>query len=85
MRSMVFAACLALLLLTACQRNECTAPSYTRVEGLPRLLSETGLAVSGEQPPTIHPYTLRYELWSDGAEKRRWFFLPDGAQIDTSC
>ena len=84
MHPMVLPASLSLLLLAACQRNECTAPSYTRVDGLPRLLSETGLAVSGEQPPAIRPYTPRHELWSDGAEKRRRFFLPDGAQIDTS-
>src|SRR5215468_4178494 len=84
MRLLFFPASLLLLFLAACQRNECTAPSYTQVGGLPRLLSQTGLAVSGQQPPTIHRYTPRYQLWSDGAEKRRWLFLPEGAQIDTS-
>jgi len=70
--------------LTACFPNDCTDPSYTHIQGLPRLLSETGLAVAGEQPPALHPYTPRFELWSDGAGKRRWLLLPDGAQIDTS-
>jgi len=84
MRLLLFPASLPLLFLAACQRNECTAASYTQVDGLPRLLSQTGLAVSGQQPPTIHRYTPRYQLWSDGAEKRRWLFLPERAQIDTS-
>jgi hypothetical protein len=66
------------LVLSACHhRNECTAPSFAHVQGLPPLLSETGLA-------DARPYTPRYELWSDGAQKRRWFFLPEGTQIDTS-
>ncbi len=73
------------LWLVACEQNECTAPSYTRVQDLPRFLSETGLAVSGEQPSTIRPYTPRYELWSDGAQKRRWLFVPEGARIDTAA
>jgi hypothetical protein len=29
-------------------------------------------------------YTPAYELWSDGAVKRRWVRLPPGASIDTS-
>jgi hypothetical protein len=29
-------------------------------------------------------YAPLYPLWSDGAEKRRWLLLPDGATIDTS-
>lgn len=32
----------------------------------------------------VIPYTPRYELWSDGAEKHRFIFLPEGTQIDTS-
>jgi mono/diheme cytochrome c family protein len=30
------------------------------------------------------PYSPRYELWSDGADKQRFIFLPEGKQIDTS-
>ena len=30
-------------------------------------------------------YSPRFELWSDGAEKRRWLYLPPGTQIDTSA
>src|SRR2546429_91492 len=28
-------------------------------------------------------YTPTYPLWSDGADKRRWFALPAGGQVDT--
>lgn len=34
--------------------------------------------------PGVIPYTPRYELWSDGADKQRFVYLPEGAQIDTS-
>ena len=29
------------------------------------------------------PFAPQYPLWSDGAAKRRWVWLPDGAAIDT--
>ncbi|CAN5796357.1 hypothetical protein BH11MYX2_BH11MYX2_10450 [soil metagenome] len=29
-------------------------------------------------------YGVRYELWSDGATKRRWLLLPAGTQVDNS-
>lgn len=83
MRSILVPVGLALL-SAACQPNDCTDPSFIHVQGLPRLLSETGLAVAGTQPAAFRPYTPRFELWSDGAQKRRWLLLPDGAQIDTS-
>ena len=30
------------------------------------------------------PYRPQFELWSDGASKRRWISLPPGTRIDTS-
>lgn len=53
---------------------------------LPELLSETGLfEADGETlGPGVRPFRPRFALWSDGAEKRRWIALPEGAQIDTS-
>ena len=30
------------------------------------------------------PFEPTYWLWSDGADKRRWFRLPPGTQIDTT-
>jgi hypothetical protein len=53
----------------------------------PPLLSETGLYAdlsSGTLAEGVMPYRVRFELWSDGAEKQRWFWLPPGTRIDTS-
>jgi hypothetical protein len=52
----------------------------------PRLLSETGLYADPATltvDPRNQPFTPQYPLWTDGAAKRRWVFLPDGATIDT--
>lgn len=52
----------------------------------PAVLSQAGLyesdmvtLVSG-----VRPFAPRFQLWTDGATKRRWIWLPDGSQIDTS-
>ena len=53
----------------------------------PRLLSQTGLfsdIKSGTLADGVRYYEPRYVLWSDGATKRRWLYLPRGAHIDTS-
>jgi hypothetical protein len=53
----------------------------------PRLLSETGLygdAGSAAVDPLNLPYAPQYPLWTDGAAKRRWVYLPPGQAIDTS-
>lgn len=50
----------------------------------PRLLSETGCVDPSDptQPaPGLIPYAPTAPFWSDGAEKERWFALPDGATI----
>ncbi len=52
----------------------------------PRLLSETGLysdLAARTVAPGVLPYGVRYPLWSDGAEKRRYLLLPPGTKIDT--
>jgi len=52
--------------------------------GAPRLLSQTGL-YAGHAPgvePRNLPFTPQYPLWSDGAAKSRWVFIPAGARID---
>jgi hypothetical protein len=53
---------------------------------LPRLLSQTGLY--SRPGTTIDPrnlsYSPQYPLWSDGAQKSRWIFLPPGSRIDTT-
>ena len=49
----------------------------------PRLLSETGLFVSGTTvDPRNRAYSPQYPLWTDGAVKARWIRLPDGSSID---
>jgi mono/diheme cytochrome c family protein/cytochrome c553 len=53
----------------------------------PALLSETGLyAGEGTRQidPRNRPFSPQYPLWSDGAAKRRWIRLPDGAAIDAT-
>ena len=78
---------LVLALLAACSKNEvCDAPADV-VGRAPARLSETRLYAdvgAGELAPGVLPYTPRFELWSDGATKRRWILLPAGARVDTS-
>jgi len=53
----------------------------------PPTLLDTGLCLDAscsQIAPGIKPYKPRFELYSDGATKRRWIYLPPGTQIDTS-
>jgi hypothetical protein len=54
----------------------------------PERLSEAGLyenlAESEALAAGVVEYRPRFELWADGAEKRRFLFIPPGARIDTS-
>jgi len=53
--------------------------------GLPEHLRDTGLYVAGGQiAPDVLPFSPQYPLWSDGAAKRRWIWLPPGTHIDAS-
>src|SRR5690349_2931129 len=54
---------------------------------IPMHLSETGLYEDGSSTALaegVMPYEPRYVLWSDGADKQRWLYLPEGTTIDTS-
>jgi hypothetical protein len=54
---------------------------------VPELLSETGLysdIAMRTLAPGVLEYEVDYELWSDGADKRRFLLLPAGTTIDTS-
>ena len=55
--------------------------------GAPDTLSETGLYEAG-RPGVIdtrnRPFSPQYPLWSDGASKRRWIFMPAGSTIDVT-
>lgn len=62
-------------------------PPPTSAEVFPRKLSETGLftSVAGHQVhPALIPYDVNAPLWSDGADKERFLYLPteerDGAR-----
>lgn len=53
----------------------------------PASLEETGLyadVATGELAAGVREYRPRFELWSDGAQKRRFALLPDGETLDTS-
>jgi uncharacterized repeat protein (TIGR03806 family) len=52
--------------------------------GFPRTLSEFGFFADGaRQVPAggVTPYALNTPLWSDGAEKLRFIYLPQGTQL----
>ena len=54
---------------------------------MPERLSLTGLYTdirAKTLSPRLVEFTPNNVLWSDGAEKHRWFQLPEGAQIDSS-
>src|SRR5690606_25435071 len=51
------------------------------------LLSETGLYADVAQKqlaPWVQPFSPRFALWSDTADKERWVYLPECALIDSS-
>lgn len=50
----------------------------------PSKLSQTGYYLKGKerQPsPNLIPYSVRAPFWSDGADKLRYFHLPEGSQL----
>lgn len=53
----------------------------------PTTLAGTGLCTNAActtYAADVHSYVPQYALWSDGATKKRWMYLPPGTQIDTS-
>jgi mono/diheme cytochrome c family protein len=53
----------------------------------PSRLSETGLYADGRAGAIgarNRPFSPQYPLWSDGAVKTRWIYLPAGSAIDTT-
>ncbi len=47
------------------------------IEPLPATLAATGIG-----GPGVHAFVPQYPLWTDGARKPRWIYLPPGAVID---
>src|SRR5262245_59299053 len=72
----------------ACQPfRKCDPVDDAAVSELPERLTQTGLYAAGtteDIAPDVHFFRPRFELWSDGALKRRFIWLPPGAQVDTS-
>jgi hypothetical protein len=59
----------------------------TAEERAPQKLSETGLYAAGrpgEIDAANRPFSPQYPLWSDGATKTRWVYLPPGQTIDAT-
>jgi hypothetical protein len=66
--------------------NVCRAPDETALAKLPARLSQTGLfadMASEVLAAGVLTYRPEFELWSDGAVKRRWLWLPPGTSIDS--
>lgn len=65
--------------------GQCPDPSPERLGREPTNLSATGLFAdirSERLAPGVFAYRPQFQLWSDGAEKRRWAYLPPGVRID---
>src|SRR4051812_26067642 len=73
-------------LLGCSSYEQCNPVRAEDLAALPLELSQTGLFVPGSEAlaPGVRPYAPAFELWSDGATKRRWIWLPSGAAIDSS-
>lgn len=79
--------CVARLIAVAGAIAAGTVPAAHEVPPpLPQRLSETALYDGA--PANIRPenlaYSPQYALWSDGAVKRRWLFIPAGSWIDAA-
>jgi hypothetical protein len=79
---------LAAWIASSCQPYRACDPVDDGAVGkLPERLSRTGLyAAQGTEAvaPEVRSFQPRFELWSDGANKRRWIWLPPGNRIETS-
>lgn len=67
--------------------RQCADIDPSLLDALPTRLSDSGLfrnMATEELETSVYPFRPRFELWSDGATKRRWIRLPPGTQIDTS-
>ena len=80
------AAAVVLSIVAGQQRSrQVLAAPGTGAPQAPSRLSETGLYASGQAgqiDPRNRAFSPQYPLWSDGAHKSRWVFLPDAAVID---
>lgn len=82
----IFLGAIVSLLIGCSAFDECLPVTAADLTVLPAHLSDSGLFAPGTQSlaPNVRPYAPAFELWSDGAVKRRWIWLPPGAAIDSS-
>lgn len=76
-----------LILLLALAAAALPVGAAPAAAGLPARLADTGLYRAGsthELAPAVMGFSPQYPLWSDGADKRRWLWLPPGTSIDAS-
>ncbi len=75
------------MLFAAIVRATASFDSGVMTPVAPALLSETGL-YAGEGTLQVdarnRPFSPQYPLWTDGATKKRWIRLPEGAAIDAT-
>lgn len=74
-RSLLSTAVLALAIVCVQQALRAPVASAGGGAALPERLSETGIERG-------RPFSPQYPLWSDGAVKSRWVYLPPGTTID---
>lgn len=70
-----------------CDERVC-ADTSVNARRLPTRLSDTGLFQSITEATLsrgVFAYEPEFELWSDGAAKQRWIWLPTGERIDNSA
>src|SRR4051812_6813468 len=81
-------ACTLCLVAPACDPPDaCDDIAPSELALVPILLSQTGLyADIGSElvADGVLPFAPAFPLWSDGADKRRYVFLPPGQVIDSS-
>lgn len=79
---------LALIALGACSDPPTVLPDAEVLPSvLPDRLSRTGLYTdirAKTLAPGLVAFTPAHVLWSDGADKQRWIYLPEGSTIDSS-
>jgi uncharacterized repeat protein (TIGR03806 family) len=56
-------------------------PGTVAASTFPQTLSQTGCFTSSTPSEGLIPFDVNAPLWSDGATKRRWLALPNGAQM----
>jgi hypothetical protein len=87
-RSSLLAAIIAGISAAGCDDyTVCDEVPGERLTAVPERLSQTGLYAdiqAGTLGLGVRPFTPRFQLWSDGAAKRRFIRIPSGQQIDST-